>query len=51
MQLYGHKSYKGAWKAYQALKDALGKKSHQKVTVTELASYEGVSVAEIMAVL
>lgn len=51
MPLYGHKSYKGAWKAYQALKDALGKKQHQRITVTELATYEGISPAEILAAL
>ncbi len=45
------KSYKGAWFRIQKVKDALGKKKHQGVTVAEFADWEGLDVSIILTTI
>ena len=41
-------TYQGAWLHYRAIKDSLGKQSHQKLTVKEFADWEGLDAQLIM---
>jgi hypothetical protein len=41
-------TYKGAWLHYRAIKDNLGKLSHQKLTVKEFADWEGLDPALVL---
>lgn len=45
------KSYKGAWDRIKRVKEGLGKKKHQQITVVDLAEWEGLDVSIIMVTL
>ena len=39
---------KQARKTYETIKQSLGKQEHQKITIEEYATYEGIAVEEII---
>ena len=51
MILKDYSTYKTAWQGYRRLKDSLGKKKHQHITLREFADYEGIDIAEVHATL
>ena len=45
------KTYLSCWREIQTLKDCLGKKKKQKITIEEYSKYEGISIEEIRKAL
>ena len=45
------KTYLSCWREIQTLKDCLGKKKEQKITIEEYSKYEGISINEIRKAL
>lgn len=45
------KSYSGSVNHYNIVRDALGKKKHQRITIKEFAEYEGLPLEEIVTCL
>lgn len=41
MAISGLRSYRGAWARIKKIKECLGKKQHQRLTVQEYAEWEG----------
>lgn len=44
MIVKGYSNYNTAWTYYRDIRNALGKKKHQKITLHEYAEYEGITL-------
>ena len=47
----GHDSYIGAWKSYNTIRESVGKKTGQKITIPEYCEAEGVKLETIFKIL
>lgn len=47
----GYAFYQTAWEHYQTIKESLGKKPKQKLTVKEFCEYEGITVQDFYKII
>jgi len=50
-KISGFKSYASAWRYLQLIKDSIGKKKHQHITLGEFCNYEGIQESEVLKII
>jgi hypothetical protein len=51
LQIITGTGYRNAYKIMRRLKDSMGKKDHQHITIKEYCDYEGISIQEVAEIL